>query len=47
MNGMTRRERILSHLQRDRYKYSTCAVVAVCIFLLLTEKKVAIETCKL
>ena len=47
MNNQIQDNKTIAHLQRNRYKYSTCAVVAVLMFLVLTEKKVAIETCKL
>jgi hypothetical protein len=45
MNIQNQNNKISTHLKRNRYKYSSCAVVAVLIFLVLTEKKVAIETC--
>jgi hypothetical protein len=47
MNNQVSDNKTFAQLRRNRYKYSTCAVVAVLIFLVLTEKKVAIETCKL
>ncbi len=47
MNNQVSDNKTLAHLRRNRYKYSTCAVVAALIFLVLTEKKAAIETCKL